>query len=223
MTAHSAMQSLVLMSNLREECSTDAATAQALKTILLLATNASGTVEAKYRKVRKGNKKFLSDVGLFDAGLKLMHLLGFHDTGGEYLELPDGVGPDQGVLRALKEYMSTDTICTEDNSGGISASPIPTLEARDGNFTEDDYEMLLQLDEQRGVKDLKSCSKEHIASLKVSECHAPLHPCYVCLQNISKGEPIISLHCGDSFHPYCIKRWAGESKRCPICRSDLKQ
>ena len=222
MSAHTAMQSLVLMNSLREEASTDAATLQALKTILLLATNATGTVEAKYRKVRKGNKKFLSDVGLFDFGMSIMDLLGFKDTGDGYLELHDGEGPDSGVIRALKEFMSSDTINVNDGSGGVTASPIPSLEARDGNFTEDDYELLLQLDEQNSVKELRSCSKTLISSLQSSNSTSS-HPCYVCLQNINIGESVIALDCGDVFHPYCIQRWAAESKKCPICRKGLKQ
>ncbi len=44
--------------------------------------------------------------------------------------------------------------------------------------------------------------------------------CYICLENIEKGDNIITLKCNEShfFHSNCIRQWLRYNISCPLCR-----
>lgn len=46
-------------------------------------------------------------------------------------------------------------------------------------------------------------------------------PCYICLDEIEKGQEIITLKCNNShfFHSKCIKLWLRYNISCPLCRN----
>ncbi|KAJ9461225.1 E3 ubiquitin ligase BIG BROTHER-related [Diplonema papillatum] len=218
--AHDALQAMGVIQNLREEAGTVAALTQALDLILRIGNNVvKSPEEAKFRQVKLTNKQFFPTVGVFDSGRKLMELLGFVAEEGTLVIKPPLV-PKPGVMRALREAVSRETIKEYDTA--VTSSVAPNLLMRDDDFTENDYETLLQLDEQNGMKDLRASPAKLVQSLVVSQASKPI-TCYVCLDTISPSEDTIRLACGDSFHPYCIRRWAGESRLCPICRQDIRQ
>jgi len=44
--------------------------------------------------------------------------------------------------------------------------------------------------------------------------------CYICLENIEKGQNIIILNCNKNhfFHSKCIRQWLRQNISCPLCR-----
>jgi len=100
-----------------------------------------------------------------------------------------------------------------------SAALSMRLALTDRDFTEDDYEMLLRLDDGIGQQGLK---KEKIEALptqraSTSDCS---EQCVVCLENYTKGQVMRVLPCGHSFHRQCIDKWLERSTTCPICKHD---
>ena len=218
--AQDALSTFVVIQKLREEAGTDAAVASALSTLLLIAGNiVKNGAEPKYRFIKTGNKVYLSKVGLFGCAGELMRLIGFSKVEGGWV-MEEGVTPSTGTMRAMREHLSSETIVGRGTE--VVASRIPDIGASDGDFTEDDYEALLQLDAQPDAMLLRASPQRVIAGLRNSV--APkARTCYVCLEAITSGTPEVSLACGDSFHPECIKRWASESRFCPICKQSLDQ
>eukprot|EP01061_Rhynchopus_euleeides_P038764 TRINITY_DN66476_c0_g1_i1.p1 TRINITY_DN66476_c0_g1~~TRINITY_DN66476_c0_g1_i1.p1 ORF type:complete len:233 (+),score=71.42 TRINITY_DN66476_c0_g1_i1:44-700(+) len=216
--AQDALASFVAIQTLREEAGTDAAASAALNTLLLLAGNVlKNPAEPKYRHVKGGNKVFLSKVGLFSAGADLMMLLGFvREEGGWHM--PEGRLPSNGTMRAMREHLSSETI--QGRGTEVVASAIPDIGARDGDFTESDYEALLSLDEQPDVMMMRASPQRVIQGLVPTLAPAE-RTCYVCLEQIQPGTEAVGLACGDTFHPNCIRRWAAESRFCPICKESL--
>ena len=226
--AHSALLAYTLISALREEAGTEAAVSQCLETLRKIAGNiVLHPSDPKYRKLKRTNKMYLSKVGLYPGGAALMQLLGF---GGEAVDgeaclvMPAERLPDAGVLRAIEEYLTNDvrgSRTVAEGAGGVAASVLPDIEERDGDFTDQDYDMLLALDEQADVKELRASPQRIISALRPSAAAAE-HTCYVCLDGIPQGSECILLRCGDAFHPQCILRWAHESRKCPICKEDIQ-
>eukprot|EP01059_Diplonema_ambulator_P007557 TRINITY_DN17029_c0_g1_i1.p1 TRINITY_DN17029_c0_g1~~TRINITY_DN17029_c0_g1_i1.p1 ORF type:complete len:231 (+),score=52.51 TRINITY_DN17029_c0_g1_i1:44-694(+) len=215
MDAHYALKALTLLDNLKEEAGTESGKAEAVKLLLTLSNNViTKGADEKYRSVKCGNKMFLSKVGLLPSGLELMEMLGFVRSGDVYvMESPKM--PCAGVVRALKEAISEETI--EEYSTAVTSSVVPSIALRDGDFTESDYETLLTLDNDV----VKASPQSVITALKTMTTPSP-STCYVCLEALTTGEPCIMLGCGDTFHPFCIKRWAKESRLCPLCKKDLE-
>ena len=45
--------------------------------------------------------------------------------------------------------------------------------------------------------------------------------CTVCLEDVKKGQQVITLPCVHQFHANCIRGWLRANNRCPICRSSF--
>mmetsp|Transcript_5830 Transcript_5830/g.24108 ORF Transcript_5830/g.24108 Transcript_5830/m.24108 type:complete len:143 (+) Transcript_5830:2607-3035(+) len=100
----------------------------------------------------------------------------------------------------------------------------------DRDFTEDDYERLLALDnvvERRGVSApalrRMPCSEWGDASPSSApppscEDHAR---CAVCLEDYAEGESLRHLPCLHSYHAGCVDRWFEHSVECPVCKCDV--
>ena len=46
--------------------------------------------------------------------------------------------------------------------------------------------------------------------------------CVICLDDYKIGCKISYLPCFHFFHSLCIKNWIQQTKRCPICKIDIK-
>lgn len=120
-----------------------------------------------------------------------------------------------------------------DGGGGASVNPslaFRFMNARD--FTPDDYETLLRLDEINGVK--KTLTKSEINSLpcfdfKRSSSSDALGnnnnneqqtTCSICYEDYALNDRLKALTCTHNFHKKCIDTWLQESRRCPLCQKD---
>ena len=101
------------------------------------------------------------------------------------------------------------------------------LMLREGDFTADDYETLLRLDEdiqpRPGGGDV---AEKIIASLpsrvfaetgKSAACAC----CVICLSDFNLGDTVKTLPCGHEFHGPCLDSWLRVKSRCPICVAEL--
>ncbi|CAE7488221.1 Rlim, partial [Symbiodinium pilosum] len=100
-----------------------------------------------------------------------------------------------------------------------------------GDFTAEDYELLLQLDEtstSRADRDEEQClQKSLIAALPLSKVAAgsTIAQCMICLENMEVGAKIRTLPCMHVFHRKCIDRWLsepGRKPRCPIDQAEVQ-
>jgi len=100
------------------------------------------------------------------------------------------------------------------------------LHMMDRDFTAEDYEMLLQLDEESARSRRSSVAEAQAQSvlelLPVSTVAASSAgaQCMVCLEPMETGEQIRTLPCMHVFHKACIDRWFSEPGRPPRCPID---
>ncbi|KAJ0963645.1 hypothetical protein J5N97_028767 [Dioscorea zingiberensis] len=87
-------------------------------------------------------------------------------------------------------------------------------------FNENDYEMLLALDDNN---EQAGASQSQINSLPQSVVQSDnfQESCAVCLENPSIGDIIRHLPCLHKFHKDCIDTWLKRKKSCPICKSGI--
>jgi hypothetical protein len=45
--------------------------------------------------------------------------------------------------------------------------------------------------------------------------------CSICLEKLIDDDIELELPCKHRFHVYCIQRWAGINKNCPLCRKTI--
>lgn len=89
------------------------------------------------------------------------------------------------------------------------------------DFNENDYEMLLALDDDNG--NCKGASKWHIDRLPISTVQNDISDevCSVCLEMPESGEVIRHLLCMHKFHKECIDPWLAKQACCPICKLSI--
>ncbi|KAG9447662.1 hypothetical protein H6P81_013790 [Aristolochia fimbriata] len=89
------------------------------------------------------------------------------------------------------------------------------------DFNEDDYEMLLALDENNhqhsgaSASQINSLPESKVQSFNFEEA------CTICLETPVTGDTIRHLPCLHKFHKKCIDPWLQRKKSCPICKSDI--
>ncbi|KAL7618889.1 hypothetical protein Lser_V15G02785 [Lactuca serriola] len=87
-------------------------------------------------------------------------------------------------------------------------------------FNEDDYEMLLALDDDNHRHG--GATPAQINNLPESTVQAEnLQECSICLETPAIGETIRHLPCLHRFHKECIDQWLRRKTSCPICKSSI--
>nr|XP_043609931.1 uncharacterized protein LOC122581730 [Erigeron canadensis] len=87
-------------------------------------------------------------------------------------------------------------------------------------FNEDDYEMLLSLDEDNHQHG--GATPAQINNLPVSVVQVETsQECAICLEIPSVGETIRLLPCLHRFHKGCIDQWLGRKTSCPVCKYSI--
>ncbi|XP_010484234.1 PREDICTED: E3 ubiquitin-protein ligase RNF12 isoform X3 [Camelina sativa] len=91
----------------------------------------------------------------------------------------------------------------------------------DRDFNEDDYEMLLALDDNNHRHG--GASTQRINDLPESTVQTDKfeETCVICLETPTIGDTIRHLPCLHKFHKDCIDPWLGRSKACPVCKSSV--
>lgn len=103
-------------------------------------------------------------------------------------------------------------------------NPLLALSLVDRDFTEDDYEMLLRLDEtveNHKVAPLKSINNLEAFKLKQGEERGR---CCVCLCDMTSGDCVKRLPCNHHFHADCIDVWLKDYNGiCPMCKKNISE
>ncbi|KAL4542005.1 hypothetical protein Ndes2526B_g06494 [Nannochloris sp. 'desiccata'] len=109
---------------------------------------------------------------------------------------------------------------------GARNSSLPSdLLFSDRDFTEDDYEALLALDE--GVENRKGAKQDVINQLhservpRGSGRQAAYGDCCICLDRINAGQVVRKLECCHHFHKGCVDKWLKQKASCPICQRKI--
>jgi hypothetical protein len=120
--------------------------------------------------------------------------------------------------------------------------PISTQSLRlvvsDRNFTGDDYESLLQFNEENGHslesilhhsmgatdREIERCPAHTIESQNdfllqsPSQSAVPPKACSVCLETYKIGDEVRTIPCFHTFHTKCIDPWLRQKAECPVCK-----
>jgi len=89
------------------------------------------------------------------------------------------------------------------------------------DFNENDYEMLLQLDENVSPK---GASKDKIAALPCYSLEkAGDVACCICLNDMEVGVEVRKLPCDHFFHKECIDQWLLVNRTCPIDKKGVHE
>lgn len=95
------------------------------------------------------------------------------------------------------------------------------LALRDDDFTADDYEELLKLDDTVVNTGMGPAALKKLQVVKCSTAMAG-EKCCVCLDAYERGQHLRRLPCGHTFHKKCIDKWLKMKPRCPICMINVK-
>ncbi|XP_049933433.1 uncharacterized protein LOC116252779 isoform X2 [Nymphaea colorata] len=131
---------------------------------------------------------------------------------GRRLRFPSNMSLETRIqlLEALDGIVGSD--------GSFAADRFLTTER---DFNENDYEMLLALDNDNDRH--TGASAEQINRLPLSQVQVDNsgEACAVCLETPSVGEQIRHLPCLHKFHKECIDPWLRRRASCPICKSSI--
>nr|XP_010918876.1 uncharacterized protein LOC105043149 isoform X2 [Elaeis guineensis] len=89
------------------------------------------------------------------------------------------------------------------------------------DFNENDYEMLLALDNNNHQHSGASENQINNLPQTVIQTDNVEEPCAVCLEKPSVGDTIRHLPCLHKFHKECIDPWLRRKTSCPVCKSGI--
>jgi len=98
------------------------------------------------------------------------------------------------------------------------------------DFTEDDYELLLALDENNVVPPSQGANEDELppSSCLSEEKEQVLkmeqnNTCAICLESFQAGETVSTMCCGHIFHSEELERWLKLKAVCPVCKCSIKK
>ncbi|XP_055813823.1 uncharacterized protein LOC129883232 isoform X2 [Solanum dulcamara] len=86
------------------------------------------------------------------------------------------------------------------------------------DFNENDYEMLLALDENNHQHGGSSARQINNLPQSTVQNESLQEPCAVCLETPTMGDVIRHLPCLHKFHKDCIDPWLSRKSSCPVCK-----
>ena len=103
---------------------------------------------------------------------------------------------------------------------------LAALVLSDRDFTDQDYERLLTLDNVSVAKkglSVDAMARRGVVTRAWGENQNPSDAprCAVCLEGFSRGDCVSRLPCTHQYHRTCIERWLSSHVECPVCRVDL--
>ncbi|CAF0824947.1 unnamed protein product [Didymodactylos carnosus] len=103
---------------------------------------------------------------------------------------------------------------------------VRNLQQFQGDFSSEDYETLLQLDEITGANKQK-LNKNQINQISTDKFNkssssqsasSEENTCSICYDNFEDGQTLHIYPCIHKFHQDCSSRWLSENNVCPVCR-----
>ncbi|GKA79554.1 RING/U-box superfamily protein [Tanacetum coccineum] len=124
-------------------------------------------------------------------------------------------------MQILEALEAVDDMDFPNNFLGFNNMGLPSELLRSGrDFNENDYEMLLALDENNHRHG--GATRAQINNLPESTVQAEnLQECAICLETPAIGETIRHLPCLHRFHKDCIDEWLGMKTSCPADSAGL--
>ncbi|XP_049407406.1 uncharacterized protein LOC125870900 [Solanum stenotomum] len=89
------------------------------------------------------------------------------------------------------------------------------------DFNENDYEMLLSLDENNHQHGGSSSRQINNLPQSTVQNESLQEPCAVCLETPTIGDVIRHLPCLHKFHKDCIDPWLSRKTSCPVCKCSI--
>uniref|UniRef100_A0A6B2LBF7 RING-type domain-containing protein n=1 Tax=Arcella intermedia TaxID=1963864 RepID=A0A6B2LBF7_9EUKA len=110
-----------------------------------------------------------------------------------------------------------------DTRGRRRGDPLYSLQFIQRDFTADDYEMLLSLDENKiNTKGATPLQIQSLLSITYSkDLQIVSDSCVVCLDAFIVEQQIKKLQCNHAYHSECIDKWLEKSRFCPVCNQEV--
>lgn len=189
----------------------------------------TSAMQAVRREMQRVLPSVSSHAGRSSSRMRILR--GLHNRGNRYqmrgnLLGAAGVNSD-GSLFHFPEEVDVDTrlnilAAIESMLQESQTSQESPLEHLDRDFNENDYEMLLALDDTNHERN--GASHDMIERLPVSiiqptDVYEEI--CSICLERPIIGDKVRRLPCMHGFHQQCIDAWLNRQANCPICKGSI--